>query len=148
MNIFTGLVTVFSFHIAAFIVPGPNLILVIRNSMAGGLKNGLFTVLGITCGISVHIFYTLFFLTLLTEEVLLKLAYLKYLSALYLLYVALKNLKSTDIHEVNPAAMQKNIKYLNTFKDAFLIDFLNPIIGAFYFILWNSTLSSVVFRPS
>lgn len=46
-------------HFLAVIIPGPDFIVTVRQSTLYGHRIGCITALGIGCGISVHVFYTL-----------------------------------------------------------------------------------------
>lgn len=136
------LVKIFLFHLPVLIIPGPNLMLVIKNSMAKGAIDGLITSFGICLGISIHVFYTLLLLSSLSMDFLAKLESIKYLAAIYLLYIALFSFKNSKIININKDINEKKIRYFHSFRDGFLIDCLNPIIGTFYFLMWNSTITN------
>ena len=127
------------FHLPVLVIPGPNLVLVIKNSMSGGIKNGLLTSCGICCGISLHIFYTLIFFATLSKQTFSKIENLKYLAVLYLVYIGYNGFVNSREIEFSKTTSSRTLStYLNSFKDGFLIDILNPLIGMFYFLLWTS----------
>lgn len=61
--IVVGLITVL-----AVISPGQDFAMVTRNSYIHGRKVGLASAIGIAAGVQVHVFYTLFGMTLLAEH--------------------------------------------------------------------------------
>ena len=139
MNFIEGLIIVFLLHVSVLVTPGPNLLLVAKSSMSGGMKNGLFTTLGISLGISFHIVYSLVLLYLLpSEHTISKLVNLKYVASAYLIYIAWRGFKQSQRNKFNQNISKTLRKYFNSFKNGLLIDFLNPMIGIFYFLLWSS----------
>ncbi len=139
MNFIEGLITVFLLHLSVLVIPGPNLLLVAKNSMSGGMKNGLFTTLGISLGIFLHVFYSLMLLYLLPlENTLAKLVNLKYVASTYLIYIAWKGFKQSQRNKFNENISKTLRKYFNSFKNGLLVDLLNPMISIFYFLLWSS----------
>ena len=124
------------FHLPVLVIPGPNLILVIKNSMSGGIKNGFSTSCGICIGIALHIFYTLIVFSSLSKQIFSRIENFKFLAALYIGYLGYKGFISASKSMKFNVSGFNVLKYFNSFKDGFLIDVLNPLIGMFYFSLW------------
>jgi threonine/homoserine/homoserine lactone efflux protein len=110
----------------AAISPGPNIILVIQNSLVFGRRYGIMTALGVITGV----FFWLLFLTLgftyLLENPKTLFVFHSFAS-IYLLYIAYLILKM-QIKE-GESNMHKNSKF---FAESLAITFLNPEIAIFY----------------
>src|SRR5687767_10105703 len=75
------------------LVPGPNTMLILAHSVAGGRTAGLATVLGVEVGTLVHTLAAAFGLSALLATSALAFDVLKYAGAAYLVYVGLSELR-------------------------------------------------------
>lgn len=78
--------------ILATVSPGPDFILVTRNSLQHTQKTGMMTALGIACGTLLHSSYCILGLALIISRSLLLFTIIKYLGAAYLIYLGLKGI--------------------------------------------------------
>lgn len=131
------LVKIICIHIPVLLMPGPNMILVIKNSMTG-IKHGISTALGICCAIWIHIFFTLLFYNYLTTQTILKLENIKYLASLYLTYLGYKIFIKAKKLSVTQHHANNTLYKSELFSSGFMIDLLNPFIAIFYFSLYHS----------
>ena len=137
------------------LVPGPDFFLMLRNTLKNGYKAGLFTGLGITLAIGIHVSLAIFGLLILSKNSWLYLA-VQIAGAVYLLYIGLSSiLKEKDLIVSN---MENNAcliaKKQNFFKEGFFCNILNPkapilMIGIFsQLIPYSSTVSEKIFFGS
>lgn len=131
------LIKIICIHLPVLLMPGPNMILVIKNSMTG-IRQGISTSLGICCAIWIHIFCTLVFYKYLTTQTVFKLENIKYIASLYLMYLGYRSFmqaKKLSVVQYSP----NNILYHSAlFNYGFITDLLNPFITIFYFSLYYS----------
>lgn len=80
-------------HFLAVVSPGPDLAITTANSIRYGRKIGVLTAIGIGCGISIHVIYSLAGLSFLQNHPLL-FSLIRLAGAGYLLYLAYLLLKS------------------------------------------------------
>src|SRR6185503_14579935 len=89
--------TNFSLFVAAswalIIAPGPDMLYVITRGMSQGRKAGLLSALGVTLGILVHTVFAAFGLAVLLQTSALAFLAVKYVGAMYLIYLGFKALK-------------------------------------------------------
>ena len=78
---------VFAILIPALIIPWPNFIITIRNSLAYSRKIWLYTVLWLSLGYSTFIFYSIMWLTFILWQSEIFLNILKFAWAFYLIYL-------------------------------------------------------------
>jgi len=119
------LIAVATITVLAVISPGPDFAMVTRNSYAFGSRIGLFSALGIACGVQVHVFYTMFGIAVLIVESPTLFMAMKIIGASYLIFLGYKSLtnktkltfgEATNIAP-SPAA---------AFRMGFLTNALNP----------------------
>lgn len=86
----TELFAVALITILAVISPGPDFAMVMRNSYLFGRRTGLICALGIALGVQVHVFYTMFGVSLLAHYAQPVLQGIKLAGACYLVYMGWK----------------------------------------------------------
>ena len=91
MNDLYLIITISGIHFLALISPGPDFIMVLKNSIQYSRKIGIFTSIGISLGIIVHLFYCITGLALIlsTNDFILNL--FKFLCSGYLIYIGMKS---------------------------------------------------------
>ncbi len=88
----------------AMLSPGPDMILVMRNTMAGDRRRGGLTALGVLTGNLVHIAYCTLGIALLLSRSPLAYNVLRIASAVYLVYLGVQSLRSRDTTKAEPTA--------------------------------------------
>jgi len=104
------------------LIPGPNVLLIIANSIKHGARAGLITVTGTSAAMTLQ----LTIVSLGISSILLIVSdwfhWLRWAGAVYLIYLGLKNLLS---HDRTPAAPAK-MKAYHLFSQGFLVSIVNP----------------------
>ena len=126
--------TNFSLFVAAswalIIAPGPDMIYVITRGMAQGRKAGLLSAVGVTLGILVHTVAAALGLAVLLQTSALVFLTVKYVGALYLIYLGYKTLKSKD--SFVPLASEKTMDPKAIFWQGVLSNVFNPKVALFF----------------
>ena len=129
--------------------PGPDMVLVLRNTFVGRRRAGLQTSLGILCGNLVHITYCMLGIGLLISRSILAFSALKYAAAAYLIYLGIasvrsgtKSLDARDIDDRRPTRAW--------FVQGFVNNLLNPkgtlfYLGVFTTVITPETSPSAMF---
>lgn len=78
------------------IMPGPDNVFTLTQSIAKGRNAGIFTTLGLCTGLLVHIFAATFGLAAIIYQSSLAFAVIKYAGAAYLLFLAYKSFRAKD----------------------------------------------------
>ena len=115
--------------------PGPDLVIVIRNTLTGGRAGGFKTSAGILLGNMVHITYCAVGIGLLISQSIVAFNILKYAGALYLLYLgfmSLRNSNKTLSLEVNADDAGTSKQTRTWFLQGFVDNVLNPKGTLFY----------------
>ena len=95
-NVFDQLLLIVSVTFVVMISPGPDMVLVIRNTFVGGRRAGLRTSMGILSGNLVHITYCVLGIGLIISQSIKAFAALKYAAAAYLIYLGIMIFRSGD----------------------------------------------------
>lgn len=124
----------FSLFVAAswalIIAPGPDMMYVITRGMSQGRKAGLLSALGVTLGILVHTISAAFGLAVLLQTSAMAFLIVKYMGALYLIYLGLKALKSKS--NFTPLKPQQKMDSRSIFWQGVLSNVLNPKVALFF----------------
>lgn len=87
------------------IIPGPNVALIVANSLRHGYRYGFFTVLGTTLGIGLQLAFVIGGFIVLLEMAATGLAWIRWLGVAYLVYLGIRtwNEPSSDLNEIRAA---------------------------------------------
>jgi threonine/homoserine/homoserine lactone efflux protein len=124
----------------AMVIPGPDMVLVLRNTFASGRCAGLQTSMGILCGNLIHITYCVFGIGMLISRSILAFSAMKYVAAAYLIYLGImsvragtKNLEASDI--------QGGRLTRSWFVQGFVNNLLNPKGALFYLGVFTTVIT-------
>lgn len=135
----TEFLTVALVHLLAVASPGPDFAVVIRESVSHGRRAGLFTALGVGCGIFLHVAYSLLGIGLIVSQSLLLFAVLKWLAAAYLLYIGFRALRARPADPAVLEALADGVARSGrgAFASGFLTNALNPKATLFFLSLFT-----------
>ncbi|HEY9271079.1 LysE family translocator [Achromobacter sp.] len=136
----TELIAVALITMLAVISPGPDFAMVTRNSYLFGRRTGLICALGIALGVQVHVFYTMFGVSLLAHYAQPVLQGIKLAGACYLVYMGWKTFfnrtqVSRDLSERPP------ISGWQALYSGFLTNALNPKTTLFVVSTYTQVVS-------
>lgn len=134
--------TVTLIHLLAVISPGPDFVIAVRNSLTYSRRIGVWTAVGFGAGIAVHITYSLFGLAFIISQSIVLFNVIKFLGALYLIYIGYKSLtvKSSKI-DVGEKKTEDSITHFAALKIGFLTNVLNPKATLFFLSLFTFVIS-------
>lgn len=129
-------------HALAVASPGPDFALVLKQSLAHGRRAAVWTSLGIGCGISVHIAYSLLGLGYVLTKSPIVLTVAKYLGAAYLAWVGINALRSKprtdDVSLTGDSGAPSDRAAWTT---GFMVNVLNPKAALFFISLFPLVVS-------
>lgn len=140
----TQLLTIASIHLLAVISPGPDFAMVTKNSLLYSRKVGIYTAIGLGCGIAVHVAYSLLGIGLLISQSIVLFTIIKYIGAAYLIYIGYKSLKAKPQTVGTETEIQKSDKTLSviaSIRQGFLTNVLNPKVTLFFLALFTQVVS-------
>lgn len=115
---------------ALIITPGPDMLYVITRGMAHGRRAGILSAFGVIGGILVHTTAAAFGLTLILQTSAFAFLFVKYLGAMYLLFLGIKAWR--DKTTVSLQAPTVNVSSRALFWQGVLSNLLNPKIAIFF----------------
>ncbi|MBI3111932.1 MAG: LysE family translocator [Ignavibacteriales bacterium] len=115
---------------ALIITPGPDMLYVITRGMAHGRRAGILSALGVIGGILVHTMAAAFGLTLILQTSAFAFLIVKYLGAMYLLFLGIKAWR--DKTPVSLQAPTVGVSSRALFWQGVLSNVLNPKIAIFF----------------
>lgn len=133
------IIAVIVITILAVISPGADFAIVTKNSYLYGRKTGIFTAWGISLGVLVHVAYTLVAVTFVMTYTPQILTVVKYMGAIYLIFIGYKTLTQEPIIDV---ASTQRINHLQAFKYGFLTNALNPKTTLFVISTYTQIVST------
>ena len=138
-----------SFAIASFflaLAPGPDNFFVLTFSAKYGRTLGILTVSGLVCGCFIHTSLVAFGVSALIINNSFLLSILKYLGAIYLLFVAIKVYKSdNEIKDLKDSKYEVN--KLKVFINGLLMNILNPKVLIFFLAFFPTFIFSDSISP-
>ena len=102
-------------HLLAVASPGPDFLLILRNSLLYTRGVAIWTAAGIATGVTLHVTYSIFGLGWLQNQFPELLLLLRYCSALYLLYLGWKTLQIKKLVTLEEAEKNPNILKVSQF---------------------------------
>ncbi|WP_125154327.1 LysE family translocator [Clostridium rectalis] len=115
------------------IIPGPDIIFVITQSISQGKKAGIATAFGLGSGIIVHTTAAALGVSAILHKSAIAFQILKYLGALYLLFLAWKALKEKEEFMLSKSNNKENL--LTLYKRGVFMNILNPKVALFFLAL-------------
>jgi RhtB (resistance to homoserine/threonine) family protein len=138
MEYFSLIGLVFITHLLAVMSPGPDFLMVIKNAMQYNRKIAVYTALGISIGIGVHITYSLAGVAYILKHNEKVFNSIKIIGALYIIYIGVKiwlNQKKEIISNQN-----QNLRLISArqaIKMGFFTNILNPKVSLFFLSLFS-----------
>lgn len=126
--------------ILAALSPGPDTFIVIKNSLSDGRKHGIFTALGVTSALVIHITYTILGFTILLNKWPVLYTIIQLLGSIYLLWLGFKSIQSRKNMENNQRFKKQEISnksLMRGFKEGFLCNLLNPKAALFFLSIFS-----------
>lgn len=136
-------------NILLALAPGPDNIYVLTQGITRGKKAAFITTLGFASGVIIHTSAAAFGITLIFQTSELAFDILKYIGAMYLIYLAYQ----AFIHRNEPLNLSASIdkdEFRRIYIKAFLMNILNPKVAIFFLAFLpqfvNPSLGSITFQ--
>ena len=142
------LLVIVSVTFIVMLSPGPDMVLVLRNTFVGGRRAGLQTSMGILSGNLVHITYCVLGIGVLISQSILAFSALKYAAAAYLIYLGIMSFRSGD-KRPDTSDVESRRHNRRWFVQGFVNNLLNPkgtlfYLGVFTTVITPDTSASVM----
>jgi len=126
----------------ALLAPGPDFAMILKQSITYGKRASIIASIGIGCGVSVHLVYTLLGIGLIISQSIVLFSIIKYMGAAYLIYIGYQSLKSRGM-KLEDQGEQKHeyISDKKSFMMGFLCNALNPKATLFFLSMFTVVVS-------
>ena len=122
------------------IMPGPDIIYVLVQSVTNGKKYGIATALGLVSGILIHTTLVAFGVSAVIKQSESVFFGIKLFGAVYLLFLAYQAYRSTEELLLNSKEEKKG--FIKLFKQGFIMNVLNPKVSIFFLAFFPGFLFS------
>jgi RhtB (resistance to homoserine/threonine) family protein len=135
--------TVTILNLFAAVSPGPDFVVTVRNSLCFSRRSGIFTGLGISVGLMVHLLNCAAGIGYIISKSIVLFSIIKLLGAGYLIYMGISSftakISKLDLTK-EPSAI--DLKRIQAFKIGFLTNILNPKVTLFLLSLFSFVIGS------
>ncbi len=136
------ILTVALAHLLAVISPGPDFVMITRNSLVYSRRTGIYSAIGLSLGILVHITYSLVGIGLVISQSIIAFNTIKILGAAYLIYLGYKSLTSkSSKFDLTNANHKQEISKLAAIRMGFLTNVTNPKATLFFLSLFTLVIT-------
>ena len=125
------LLTVVAITSVVMVTPGPDMLLVLRNTVVAGKRAGLRTSCGVLTGNLIHITYCLLGIGLLIAKSIVAFSALKYAAAAYLVYLGIMSFRAGN-QPLEAGGIEAQEAGVRWFLQGFVNNVLNPKGALFY----------------
>ena len=138
MHYLSLILTVALIDLLALMSPGPDLIMTIRNSLKYSRRSGVYSAIGLSLGIMVHITYCLVGLAVIISQSIVIFSIIKYLGVAYLLYIGIKSLRAKRGPDYSDEEQKtRDLTKLQAIRMGFLTNVTNPKATLFFLSLFT-----------
>ena len=135
--------TLFSFittSVLLTLMPGPDIIYVLLQSISNGKKYGIATALGLVSGIIIHTTLVAFGVSELLKQNEHLFLLIKLFGACYLFYLAYKTYQATSTISISNQV--EKLSLIDLYKKGFLMNVLNPKVGIFFLAFFPAFINT------
>jgi len=138
----TELIAVVSITILTVVAPGPDFVIVVRNSLTYSRRAGIFTAFGVATAVWIHIFYTLAGIGFILSQSIILFSVIKMLGSAYLIYLGMSCLRNkSGLQKFDDLPDRIFLSDFASFKMGFINNALNPKATLFFVSLFTQLVS-------
>lgn len=115
------------------LMPGPDILFVIAQSISQNKKAGIVTAFGLCTGLIVHLTAAILGISAMVYQSALAIALVKYIGAAYLLFLSWEAFREREADFA--IGNKKTLPYISLYKKGILMNMLNPKISLFFLAL-------------
>lgn len=133
--------TIATIHLLAVMSPGPDFVMIVRNSLMHSRKTGIYSAIGLGFGIGVHVVYSLLGIGILISQSIVLFTIMKFVGAGYLFYIGYKSLtaKAPSIH-IQQEKKREDVDRFAAMRMGFITNVTNPKATLFFLALFTQVI--------
>jgi len=124
------------------ISPGADFVMVTKNSLFHHRKAGLYSALGISLAIWIHVTYSIAGLALVISNSVVLFSIIKYLGGAYLIYMGWKSFQSKANVEIVDNKNHQTLSNFSALKIGFITNALNPKTTLFFLSIFTQVVTA------
>lgn len=113
------------------LIPGSDTMFILGQSISNSRKAGIYSALGICSGILIHTFLAAFGLSVVLKNSITAFNLVKFMGAIYLVYMGIKSIKSKESLLLNKGIIEKD-SLKKAFIQGMITNILNPKVALFF----------------
>ena len=143
MSFLAEFLTVIIIHLLAVMSPGPDFAMITRSSLIYSRRTGVWSAVGLACGILVHVTYSLFGIGLVISRSILLFSFLKFLGAGYLIFIGWKSLRAKPKRRNDTSVRERlqDLSPVQALRMGFLTNVLNPKATIFFVSVFSQVIN-------
>ncbi|MCW8107833.1 LysE family transporter [Alteromonas ponticola] len=138
IEFFPQLMTVGVIAIFMAISPGADFVMITRNSIFYNRKSGLFSAVGVSVAIWLHVAYSIAGLAVIISSSVLLFSIIKYCGAAYLIYMGYKTFRANTSLDIEPS--QGSMSGWAALRIGFITNALNPKTTVFFLSIFTQVV--------
>lgn len=137
----TQFLTIATIHLLAVMGPGPDFMMITRNSLVYSRRAGKYSAVGLGLGILVHVFYSIVGIGLIISKSILLFSFIKMVGAAYLVYVGYKSLTAKSSKaKLDNVEEKKDLAPIEALKMGFITNVTNPKVTLFFLSVFTQVI--------
>jgi threonine/homoserine/homoserine lactone efflux protein len=120
------------------VMPGPDNIFVLTESVTKGHRNGVAVSIGLCCGVLIHTLAAATGVSLIIQKSVMAFSVIKYLGAGYLFYLAYRAYKEKQTAIVLSRKVIEKKSFVQLIRKGLLMNVLNPKVSLFFYCIITS----------
>ncbi|NQY92960.1 MAG: LysE family transporter [Campylobacteraceae bacterium] len=137
----TELLTISVIAIFMAISPGADFVMVTRNSIFYSRSAGLYSALGVSTAIWIHVAYSIAGLAIIISNSIVLFSIIKYMGAAYLIYIGWKTFTSKSLMNLDASDEKTSLSNAQAFKIGFITNVLNPKTTIFFLSIFTQLVT-------
>lgn len=142
-------ITVAVIHLLAVASPGPDFVMITRNSLVYSRKTGVYSAVGLGLGMMVHIAYCLIGIGFLISQSILLFNIVKFMGAAYLIWIGMQSIRAKkqaaeddekSVEGIMEVVAEKDMSVRGAIWMGFLTNVLNPKATLFFLSLFTQVI--------
>jgi RhtB (resistance to homoserine/threonine) family protein len=143
MEYLSLIATVTLINIVGAISPGPDFVMCVKNSLTYSRKTGIYTGIGISMGLVIHLVYCAAGIALIISKSAILFSIIKYLGAGYLAYMGICSVLAKNSKlQLTESEKKEEISAFKAIKIGFFTNILNPKASMFFLGLFTLVIGS------
>lgn len=135
--------TVALLNLLAAVSPGPDFVMTVRNSFCYSRRSGIYTSIGISLGLGVHLCYCAAGIGYLISSSVVLFSIIKLLGAGYLIYMGIGSILAKESKlEISDKQADTDLTRMQAFRMGFLTNVLNPKATLFFLSLFTLVIGN------